>query len=76
MEESAGIAQTCMLRPELSMPTLLDDMDNSTDLAYAALPERLYVIDTDGTVVYQSAPGPIGFDVSAWEQVVSDLAGR
>ena len=76
MEERAGIAQTCMLRLELSMPTLLDDMDNSTDLAYAALPERLYVIGPDGTVVYQSAPGPIGFDVSGWEQVISDLAGR
>ena len=46
MEERAGVARVCMLRLELAMPTLLDDIENSTDLAYAALPERLYVVGT------------------------------
>ena len=76
MGERASVAQACMLRLELAMPTLLDDMENSTDLAYAALPERLYVVDTDGAVAYKSGPGPFGFDVDAWEQVISDLASR
>ena len=61
---------------QLAMPMLPDDMRNSTDLAYAALPERLYVVGTNGTVVYKSAPGPFGFDVSGWEQAISGLAGR
>ena len=64
-----------MLRLELAMPTLLDDMENSTDEAYAALPERLYVIGSDGRVAYQSGPGPFGFDAAGWERSVSTLAG-
>ncbi len=75
MEERANVAEACMLRLELAMPTLLDDMENSTDEAYAALPERLYVIGTDGRVAYQSGPGPFGFDVAEWERSVSTLAG-
>ncbi len=75
MEERAHVAEACMLRLELAMPTLLDDMENSTDEAYAALPERLYVIGTDGRVAYQSGPGPFGFDVAGWERSVSTLAG-
>ena len=73
MGERASVAQACMLRLELAMPTLLDDMENSTDLAYAALPERLYVVRTDGTVAYKSGPGPFGFDIDGWEKVISDL---
>jgi len=40
---------------------LLDNMDNKTEQAYAAWPDRLYVVNTDGRIVYQSAPGPAGF---------------
>ena len=66
LEERADVAQACVLGLDLKMPTLLDDMDDTTDVAYAALPERLYVIDTDGTVTYQCGPGRFGFDVDAW----------
>lgn len=70
MDERAEIAQACMLRLELAMPTLLDDMQNTTDQAYVALPERLYVIDTDQRVIFQCGPGPFEFDVPAWEQAI------
>ena len=53
--------------------TLLDDMDNSTDRAYAAHPERLYLIDSEGMVVFQSGPGPFGFDVPGWEEAIEAL---
>lgn len=29
--------------------------------AYAALPDRLYLVGLDGRVVYASGPGPFGF---------------
>ena len=74
MGERASVAEACVLRLELAMPTLLDDMENSTDLAYAALPERLYVVGSDGRVAYKSGPGPFGFDLNGWEQVIFSLA--
>ena len=66
LAERAEVAQACVLGLDLKMPTLLDDMDDTTDVAYAALPERLYVIDGGGAVTYQGGPGPFGFDVDAW----------
>ena len=45
-------------------------MDNSTDLKYYALPDRLYLIGTDGRVCYRGAPGPFGFVAAELEQAV------
>jgi len=45
-------------------------MDNSTDLKYYALPDRLYLIGGDGRVVYRGAPGPFGFVASELEQAI------
>ena len=76
VEERAEIAEACMLRLELAMPTLLDDMDNTTDTAYAAMPERLYVVDTDGVVTHRAEPGPFGFDVDAWQAAIDAVLAR
>lgn len=38
-------------------------MQDSVAKAYAAWPDRLYVLSADGTVAYGSAPGPRGFKV-------------
>ena len=59
--EREHVAEACSLHLDLKIPTLIDDMDNSTDLAYSALPDRLYLVGTDGRIVYRSAPGPMGF---------------
>jgi len=70
IEERAEVAESCVLRLDLKMPTLLDAMDDAIDRAYAALPERLYVVDQQGKVVFQCGPGPFGFDVDGWEQAI------
>ncbi len=41
--------------------TYVDDMDDAVMIAYAAWPERLYLIDTGGQVVYAGGRGPKGF---------------
>ena len=70
IDERAEIAQACVLRLQLNMPTLLDDMDDAVDSVYAALPDRLYVIDADGAITFKSDPGPWGFDVDSWENAI------
>ena len=67
LDARTEIAQVCSLRLDLSIPTLIDDMENSTDLKYYALPDRLYLIGTDGRVAYRGAPGPFGFVASELE---------
>jgi len=45
---------------------LVDPMDDRADIAYAALPERLYVV-RDGQVVYQGGLGPFDYKISEVE---------
>jgi hypothetical protein len=75
LDERANVARACVLRLDITMPTLLDDMENSTDAAYAAMPERLYVIDQRGRVAYQSRPGPWGFDIDEWRNAIQETVG-
>ena len=45
-------------------------MENSTDLKYYALPDRMYLIGRDGRVAYRGAPGPFGFVTAELEQAI------
>ena len=47
-----------MLYLKFEMPMLLDNMENEVDLKYAALKERLYLVDALGKAVYRSRIGP------------------
>lgn len=66
------VASTCSLVLDLSIPTLLDDMDNSTDEAYAALPDRLYLIGRDGRIAFKGGPGPFGFRTKEFEAAIDE----
>ena len=66
------IAQVCSLKLELPIPTLVDDMENSTDRKYYALPDRLYLIGSDGRVAYRGGPGPFGFVAADLETAIED----
>ena len=75
LDERAEMAGLCLLNLKLAMPTLLDGMDNGTDRKYAALPERLYVLDAEGRIAHRSGMGPWGFDVDAWtDAIVAQVA--
>ena len=73
--ERETVAQACALRLDLQMPILLDPVSNEVDTAYAALPERLYVIAPGGRIHYRSEPGPFGFDVDAFEKALAEQVG-
>lgn len=61
-EERLALARTFVTRMEVESTTLVDDMTNLANACYAAWPERLYVIDTDGRLAYKGGMGPFGFD--------------
>ncbi len=72
-DERAEVAEACVLRLNFEMPMLLDDMANQVDTAYSALPERLYLLDPKGVILYRSEPGPWGFDVEAWLEAIEKV---
>jgi type I thyroxine 5'-deiodinase len=60
-QERSDIAGACVRNLHLQIPALLDGLDNPTERAYTGWPDRLYVIDRSGKVVFKSKPGPFGF---------------
>lgn len=59
--ERTHIAESCRAGLHLSIPMLIDGMDNAIEAAYASWPDRLYVVGADGKLAYAGAPGPAGF---------------
>ena len=60
-EERRALARVLVDRLGYRLPLAIDGMDNAADKAYAAWPERMYVIGTDGRIVYKGGMGPFGF---------------
>lgn len=54
-------ASMCAIRLKISIPVVVDDIDDKVASAYGALPDRLYLIDRGGRIVFQGEPGPWGF---------------
>jgi len=62
------IANDFVERFEYEMALVVDPMENPAEEAYAAWPERLYVIDIAGKIAYKGGKGPFGFDPDELEQ--------
>jgi len=53
--------------PEDNYKLVVDLMDNKASTAYAAMPERLYVI-LDGKIVYEGLQGPFDYRLNEVEE--------
>jgi type I thyroxine 5'-deiodinase len=73
LAERCEVEGACATKLALRVPAIIDKLDNSTEAAYTAWPDRLYVIDRDGRVAYKSKPGPFGFKPAEVEQILERL---
>ena len=46
---------------KLTLPTVVDDLEDTVNQLYSAWPERIYLVDAGGTVLYRAGLGPWGF---------------
>jgi iodothyronine deiodinase-like protein len=60
-DERYKVAGLCITKLGIELPALVDESDNRVERAYTAWPDRLYVIDRDGSIALKSAAGPFGF---------------
>jgi hypothetical protein len=72
-DERASIAGTCSTNLGIEFPALVDTIDNSTEDAYTAWPDRLYVIDNDGKIAFKSDAGPFGFKTKLLADALEQL---
>jgi len=66
--ERVKVANHCCTALQMSMPVLVDEIDDRVGHAYSGMPDRLYVIDRDGRVTYKGGRGPFGFKPREMEQ--------
>jgi len=72
-EERVEVAQACAISLKIRMPVIVDEVDDQIASAYGALPDRLYLIDTQGKVAFQGEPGPWGFNPDSLDQAITKL---
>lgn len=69
LQQRVAIANDFTQRFKFALPFGIDDMSNAANVAYAAWPERLYIIDESGRIAYKGGNGPFKYDpkeVRAW----------
>jgi alkylhydroperoxidase family enzyme len=68
--ERDGVARKCCQSLGITMPMVVDDMDDHVGHLYSGMPDRLYVIDRQGRVAFKSGRGPFGFTAGEMEQAL------
>jgi hypothetical protein len=69
LEQRLIIANDFTKRFKFPLPFGIDDMSNAANDAYAAWPERLYIIDESGRIAYRGGNGPFKYypaEVREW----------
>jgi hypothetical protein len=69
-EERFAVAGRCCAALKMSIPLLVDPLDDRVGHAYSGMPDRLYLIDRTGRVVYKGGRGPFGFKPGELEQAI------
>ena len=73
LQERDTVATACAVALKLDIPILIDTMDDAANRAFSAWPERLYVLDSDGKVIYKGGKGPYGFAPDEFDAFLEDL---
>ena len=68
--ERTAVAARCCSTLKMTMPLLVDGLDDRVGHAYSGMPDRLYVVGRDGRVVYKGGRGPFGFNAGEMEQAL------
>ena len=59
--ERVKVAEKACSVLKIKLPCLVDGMDNAVNEAYAAWPDRIYVVGINGRVAVAGGRGPGGF---------------
>ncbi len=74
--ERRAVARDCEEALKYGMPTLVDEMDDEVNEAYAAWPTRLYLIGLDGRIAYHGGLGPFDFYPSKLGAAIEEYLGQ
>ena len=70
IEQRNLVATRCCTSLGLTMPLLVDTIDDRVNRAYSGFPDRLYLVDRAGRVAYKGGRGPFGYKPRELEQTL------
>jgi hypothetical protein len=80
LDERIAAAREGTSRLRLTMPVLVDEMDDAVNKEFAAWPERIYVVSADERIAFVGGSGPWEFDpdaaASALAALLETVSGR
>jgi len=76
MEARRHVAGTCETAMRHGIQTYVDELDDAVMKAYAAWPDRLYLVGLDGHVVWAGGKGPFGFRPARLKKAIKHLLAR
>jgi hypothetical protein len=76
LEEREAAARILVDRLKYRIPVAIDAMDGPAENAFAAWPERIYLLGQEGRVVYKGEMGPFGFLPEEAERALADFLAR
>jgi hypothetical protein len=69
-QQRCDVAGQCRQHLEMEMPFLVDSVADTVGATYSGMPNRLYLLDHEGRVVFKSGRGPFGFKPGELEQAL------
>jgi hypothetical protein len=71
--ERRAAALGLVAHAKVTIPVVVDLVDDAVGVPYGAWPERLYVLDAEGRVIYRGGPGPFEFRPEEVEALLRGL---
>jgi hypothetical protein len=72
-DQRKELAKILVDRLKYRMPLAVDAIDNRTETAFAAWPERIYILGEGGKILYKGKVGPFGFKPDEAEGALAKL---
>ena len=76
LEQRLDVAKQMCAELHISIPGVIDGIDNKVNEAYSAWPDRLYLVSKSGKIAYKGGPGPGGFKPAELETAIKKELGR
>ena len=75
-EQKRGYASSCVRKLKIPYTALVDPLDNGTEKAYVAWPSRVYLVDKQGHVAFNSLLDELNFDASSLDAALQSAIAR
>ncbi len=76
LEERETVANDCIKSMKLTIPFLIDGMEDTANKAYSGWPDRIYILGTDGKIAFKGDRGPKGFKPDEAKAKLKALTGK